>query len=67
MGDLINLEAGASQDTDEHTGTRWHYAKGKPKEEVQAAQDMVVTWQRPDSDTKEPQDCVEPFSIHTPT
>jgi hypothetical protein len=32
----------------------WHYAKGKPKEEVQAAQNMVITWERPDWYTKDP-------------
>ena len=32
----------------------WYYAKGKPKEEVQAAQNMVITWEKPDWYTKEP-------------
>ena len=32
----------------------WHYAKGKPKEEVQAAQNMVITWERPDWYAKDP-------------
>ena len=32
----------------------WYYAKGKPKEEVQAAQNMVITWKRPDWYTKDP-------------
>jgi hypothetical protein len=26
----------------------WHYAKGKPKDDIQASQDITVTWQRPD-------------------
>jgi hypothetical protein len=32
----------------------WYYAKGKPKEEVQAAQNMVITWEKPDWYTKDP-------------
>ena len=31
----------------------WHYAKGKPKDEVESAQKVVFTWQRPDWYTKE--------------
>jgi hypothetical protein len=31
----------------------WHYAKGKPKDEVQPAQNMVITWERPDWYTKD--------------
>ena len=26
----------------------WHYAKGKPKDEVESAQKVVFTWQEPD-------------------
>lgn len=32
----------------------WHYAKGKPKDEVESAQKVVFTWGRPDWLTKEP-------------
>jgi hypothetical protein len=32
----------------------WYYAKGKPKDEVEAAQKVVFTWARPDWYTKEP-------------
>ena len=32
----------------------WYYAKGRPKDEVESAQRVVFTWQRPDWLTKEP-------------
>ena len=32
----------------------WHYAKGKPKDEVESAQKIEFTWARPDWYTKDP-------------
>ena len=31
----------------------WHYAKGRPKDEVESAQKLVFTWERPDWYTKD--------------
>jgi hypothetical protein len=31
----------------------WYYAKGRPKDEVESAQKVVFTWQRPDWYTKD--------------
>ena len=32
----------------------WYYAKGRPKDELQAAQNIVITWERPDWYSEDP-------------